>query len=237
MSKVKKKICLVCCRSGSVGIKNKNLRNFFGKPILYWLSKELKKTKIFDQLILSTDSKKIANLGKRFGFHIPGLRPKYLSTSKSNVFDTHRYIFNKMNLNDNNSIVCVINNSPFIKSQIIKKTFKEYKKNKENFIVHLAREIDYDQIFYRQCKKINGKLKHLYKRELINSKINRAQIEKIYFNLGEIRWAKIKYLSNFKRYNKYLAKKGNKFILINSKKYIDLNTMNDFNEAKKIFRP
>ena len=49
-------IALICCRSGSKGIKNKNLKKFSGKPILNWISKEIKKTKIFDSVILSSDS-------------------------------------------------------------------------------------------------------------------------------------------------------------------------------------
>ena len=35
------------------------------------------------------------------------------------------------------------------------------------------------------------------------------------------------------RYNENLDKRGNKFILIDNKKYIDLNTMKDLNKAKK----
>jgi CMP-N,N'-diacetyllegionaminic acid synthase len=227
----------VCCRSGSIGIKDKNLRNLAGKPILYWLARELKKTNLFDKIVLSTDSKKIAKLGSQLGFHIPGLRPKYLSTGQSNVFDTHKFVFKKMDLNDDNSIVCIVNNNPFIKSEMIKKTYKKFIQFNKKFIVHLAHEIDSDQIFYRQCKNKKGILKYLFKNELIKSKINRNQIEKIYINLGEIRWAKINYLSSFKKYKDNLAEKGNKFILIDRKRYIDLNTIDDFNNAKNLFRP
>lgn len=233
--KKKKILCLVCCRLGSKGVPNKNLRKFHGKPILYWLSKELRKSNLFDSWILSTDSKKIAELGKKLGFYIPGLRPKSLSTGKTNVFDVHRYIFQKMNLNDKNSIVCVINNNPFISAKMINKTYKKFIQFKKKFIVHLAHQVGSDQIYYRQCVNIKKTLVHLFKKDLINSKINRNELNKIYVNLGDIRWSKLKYLENFKKYNQNIAKNGNKFIFINKEDYVDINSMRDFKIAEYLF--
>ena len=48
-------VCLVCCRGESKGIKNKNIKSFNGKPLLYWISKSINKSKIFDKIYLSTD--------------------------------------------------------------------------------------------------------------------------------------------------------------------------------------
>ena len=69
-------ICLVCCRGGSKGIKNKNIKIFHGKPLLYWISRSIKKSKIFNKVYLSTDSPKIARIGKNLGFNVPNMRPK-----------------------------------------------------------------------------------------------------------------------------------------------------------------
>ena len=122
------KICLICCRGGSKTIKNKNIKKFLGKPLLHWSLENILKSKIFDRVILSTDSKKIANCAKKFNVEIPGLRPKNLSTSTSHQFDTHKYIFKKLNIDDNNSIVCVYNNNPFLKPNLIKKALIYLKK-------------------------------------------------------------------------------------------------------------
>ena len=64
---------------------------------------------IFDQLILSTDNKKIADVGRKLGFFVPGLRPKILARDSSNQFDTHDYIFKSLKITDDNSLVCVVN--------------------------------------------------------------------------------------------------------------------------------
>ena len=67
-------IALICFRSGSKGIKNKNLKNF-QKTNFKLDFKGNKKTKIFDSVILSSDSPKICNLGNKLGM-LTDLRPK-----------------------------------------------------------------------------------------------------------------------------------------------------------------
>ena len=125
---MKNKICLICCRGGSKTIKNKNIKNFVGKPLLSWILEEAIKSKIFDKIILSTDSTKIKKIGEKYNILIPGLRPKNLAKSNSDQFETHKFIFKKLNINDENSVVCVLNNNPFIKSNLIKKKAIKYSK-------------------------------------------------------------------------------------------------------------
>ena len=54
----KKIVCIIPARSGSKGIKNKNIINLKGKPLIYWTIKLAKKVKFFDRVIVSTNSKK-----------------------------------------------------------------------------------------------------------------------------------------------------------------------------------
>ena len=60
-----KVIALVPCRGNSKGIKNKNLVNFFGKPLMYWTIKQLKDCKIIEEIYVTSDSKKILNYAKK----------------------------------------------------------------------------------------------------------------------------------------------------------------------------
>ena len=146
------RICLICCRGGSKTIKNKNIKKFSGKPLIHRSLENILKSKIFDRIILSTDSKKIANSVRNFDIEIPGLRPKNLSTSSSHQFDTHKFIFKKLNINDKNSIVCVYNNNPFIKPNLIKKSYELYKKNKFKGLVVDSVKVDGDYIALKQYK-------------------------------------------------------------------------------------
>ena len=54
-----KTIAIITARSGSSGIKNKNIKMINNKPLIYYTIKFAKKLKFIDKLIFSTDSKKI----------------------------------------------------------------------------------------------------------------------------------------------------------------------------------
>mgnify|MGYP000492317195 CR=1 FL=1 len=69
-------------RGGSQGLKNKNLKIINGKPLMYYTIKQAVKSKIFDHIVVSTDSKKIATLSKKYGAECWFLRQKKLSTDK-----------------------------------------------------------------------------------------------------------------------------------------------------------
>ena len=73
-------LCVICARSGSKGIKNKNLLNFFGKPLILHTLEQAKKIKKFTNIVVSTDSKKISKVvGKDYAWF---LRSKSLSGDK-----------------------------------------------------------------------------------------------------------------------------------------------------------
>jgi N-acylneuraminate cytidylyltransferase len=230
------KIALVCCRAGSKGVKNKNIKLFNGKPLLWWTAKSIIDSKLFNKVYLSTDSSKIAKIGIKLGFIVPGLRPKRLAQDNSDVFETHKYFFKKNNIDDNNSIVCIINNNPFISANIIKKSFRIFKKKKYRIIVMLARDIDTDQIFYRQFFLKNSLLFPLFKKQLTNSKINRNVSRSIMSNIGDLRWGKPSQLKNFKEFNNTIVKNGFNFIKINDAYYQDINTNEDWKIAQNKFR-
>ena len=75
-------LCTVCARGGSKGIKNKNIKKLFNKPLILHTLLQAKKSRIFDKIIVSTDSNKIINISKRKVDYIVK-RPKKLSTAKA----------------------------------------------------------------------------------------------------------------------------------------------------------
>ena len=58
----KENICIIPARGGSKRIPRKNLKSFFGKPIIYYVIKNIKDTNFFDKIVVSTDDLKIAPL-------------------------------------------------------------------------------------------------------------------------------------------------------------------------------
>ena len=56
-------------------------------------------SKLISKVLVLTDSKKIAEISKKYGASVPFLRPKYLAKDNSNVVDTYLYFLKKMKLN------------------------------------------------------------------------------------------------------------------------------------------
>ncbi len=231
-----KKIALVCCRGGSKGIPKKNIKLFNSKPLLYWTYNNIKNSKLFDNIFLSTDSNEIAKIAKKIGFEVPGLRPSKLAKDNSDVFETHKYFFKKHSINNKNSLVCIINNNPFISSTLIVKTFKKFKESKFKNITMCAIQVDTDQAFFRQSTIKKNKLFPLFKTNLKKAKINRQNQKILFFNTGDLRWGKPSVLDNYKKFNIEISKNGFRFVEIKKENYQDLNNYNDWKIAEKKFK-
>ena len=55
-------IAIIPARLGSKRLRQKNIKNFFGKPIIFYSIEAAKKTKIFDKIIVSTESEKLKRI-------------------------------------------------------------------------------------------------------------------------------------------------------------------------------
>ena len=86
-------------KKNSQGLKNKNIKKFNGKPLIYWPIKAAKECKLIDYTIVTTDSNEIMNLSKKYGANAPFIRPKVLAKSTSKIYDviihTLNYLSNK----------------------------------------------------------------------------------------------------------------------------------------------
>ena len=126
------KICLIPARSGSKRIKNKNLINLAGKPIIFYSINEAINSKIFDKVIVTTDSEKIARTARMFGAETPFIRPKKISNDKATDLDVLKH-FNKFSKKNEIKIdyLCYLYPTAFlINKKILKYSFDVLKKNK-----------------------------------------------------------------------------------------------------------
>ena len=76
----KKIIAVIPAKGNSRAIPKKNIVKILGKPLIYYTIKEAKRSKLIDDLVVSTDSKQISKISKKYGAKAPFLRPKHLST-------------------------------------------------------------------------------------------------------------------------------------------------------------
>lgn len=80
-------IAIVPARSGSKGIKDKNIIDFCGFPLMAYSIMTARMCEFINHVIVSTDSEVYAEIAKQYGAEVPFLRPKDISGSASQDID------------------------------------------------------------------------------------------------------------------------------------------------------
>ena len=118
-------IALICARGNSRGIKDKNLLKFKKTTLLGNAIKQAFQSRYINQVIVSTDSKKIAKEAIKHKAKVPFLRPKKLATSFSPEIDTWRHAVKFLNKKkDIDLIVSIPTTSPLRKVNDINNCIK-----------------------------------------------------------------------------------------------------------------
>lgn len=87
-------LAIIPARSGSKGIIDKNIREINNKPLMAYTLEACKRSGIFDDIVVSTDSVKYAEIAERFGASVPFLRPKELATDQASSNDVILQVIN-----------------------------------------------------------------------------------------------------------------------------------------------
>jgi CMP-N,N'-diacetyllegionaminic acid synthase len=89
-------IAIIPARGGSKGVPKKNIKIFNGYPLIYWTIKEALSARNITKVIVSTDSKEIADIAVNFGADVPFLRPKELAEDNSIAIDAYIFTIDKL---------------------------------------------------------------------------------------------------------------------------------------------
>ncbi len=125
-----KRLAIIPARGGSKRIKNKNLKFFCGKPLIYYSIKALQQSDIFSKIHVSSDSNKILNYSNKLKIKTDFRRPKYLADDKTDINKVLKYVVSKYKSLDKiyDEVWLVFPNNPFITKKIIIDCSKAYKK-------------------------------------------------------------------------------------------------------------
>lgn len=165
-------LATICMRKGSKGIPNKNLIKINNKPLLYFTIKQALNSKIFDEVIVSTDSQKIANLSNSYGAKCWFIRPKYLSDDNSAKIPAIRHALLKSEKYFDKKFDTIVDldaSSPLRTVNDIKNAYQKFSKEKKNNLitVNQSRKNPYFNIIEYQGKKLQivKKYKYLTRRQ------------------------------------------------------------------------
>jgi len=231
MKKLFNIICVITARSGSKGLKNKNIRKLKGLPLLAHTILAAKKSKMLTRVILSTDSKLYAKIGKKFGAEVPFIRPKKLATAKAHHPDVVNHALKFVEQNDQTRfdyVVMLQPTSPFRKSKHINEAIKKFLKESNESLISVKKQ-DYPPwwLFALKKKKLSQFL-NFKKQNVFN--LERQEFPKLYRPNGAIYVSKRDVLFS----GNLINPKSCGYYVMDEKDSIDIDNLIDLKVAENI---
>ena len=129
-------------RANSQKIKNKNLIDLNKKPLMSYTIISALNSKLFENIVVSSDSKKIQKLSKKFGAEVIFSRPKKLSTNyvpKLTVIKHAVMMSEKHYKKKYDYVIDLDVTAPYRDANDIKKAFKKFQKSKKDMLVSVTK--------------------------------------------------------------------------------------------------
>ena len=222
-------VAIIPARGGSKRIPRKNVKNFFGKPIIGWTINIVKKSKIFDKIIVSTNDKRIASIAKKYNAEVPFNRPSRLAGNKSSTSDVviHAISWLQKKGYKPKEVCCIYPTSSLMQVNDLKDSFKDLKSGKWEYVFSAT---TFDYSIYRAIKNNKKKQLGMVFPKLYN---NRSQdLQEAYHDAGQFYWGSVKTWLNKKK----IFGKNSKMTLLPRWRVQDVDDMYDWKKAEIIFR-
>jgi len=227
MKKKIKRLALIPARLGSKRIKKKNIKLFCGNPMISFPITELKKSKIFDKVFVSTEDNLVKKISEKFGASVDFLRNKKLAKDNTplnlvieNVvheFEKRGQVFEE--------IWMVYACNPLLKAKDIISANKAFQKTKKLYPMMSMKEFEVPIEWAFEKKKDFFKSidhKNLFK--------DSKKIKKKYYECASFIIYHKKHLANHKNYFNFYG------YLMNNAHAIDIDNLNDWQHALKLYK-
>jgi N-acylneuraminate cytidylyltransferase len=220
-------IAVVPARGGSKRIHRKNIKPFLGTPILGRVLEELKASKIFSSIVVSTDDLEISDLSKKFGADIVLRRPLELSDDHTGIKEVvmHTITHHDLKRLDFDEVVCVLPTSVFVSSNLLLDSLNKFREGNNSSLVSV---LEYPHPIQRSLVSAGDGYLTLKNPEY--AEIRTQDLEKSYYDAAQFYWAtRDRWLSAGSILNKSTP------YILEGWEAIDIDTESDWIFAEKLF--
>lgn len=119
-------IAIIPARGGSKRIPRKNIRNFFGKPIIAYSIETALKSQLFDEVMVSTEDEEIALIAKKCGAKVPFLRSKQNADDVASTVDVLEEVLESYKSKESKNFefaCCIYPCAPLLRAEHLKQSF------------------------------------------------------------------------------------------------------------------
>lgn len=133
-------LAIITARSGSKGIKDKNIKLLNGKPLMAYTIESARKSQFIDEVMVSTDSEVYAAIAKEYGAEVPFLRSRETSTDTASSKDVILEVLSEYNKRGKryDQFVMLQPTSPLRTEQNIDRAFQLYWEKKADSVVSVC---------------------------------------------------------------------------------------------------
>ncbi len=203
-----KKIAIIPARGGSKRIPKKNIRDFLGKPIIAYSIEAAIKSKIFDEVMVSTDSEEIAEIAKKYGAKVPFFRTKESANDFATLTQVVKEVLDnyKKEGKEFDYACMILSTAPFVTEDKLKKAYEILEEKDVDSVFAVT---EYSFPIQRSLKIENGYLKMRWPE---NMNVRSQDLEKTYHDAGQFYFFNVK---EFYNQNKVYMEKSYPIILDN----------------------
>lgn len=114
-------VAIITARGGSKRIPKKNIKEFMGKPMLAYAIESAKKSEIFSEVMVSTDSEEIADVARKYGATVPFMRSEKTSNDFATTYDVLEEVIDEYKKigQSFDTICCIYPCVPFLSSKTL----------------------------------------------------------------------------------------------------------------------
>lgn len=213
-------IAIIPARSGSKRIKDKNIKEFCGKPIIAYAINSALESSIFDKVIVSTNSTNIAEIAKAYGAKVPHLRSEDLSDDYTSTLDVISYEAEHLKLASDDIVCCIYATTPLLQVQFLQMGLERLKK---------------DSYLFSACEFSPNPLRGFYIKgggiKLVREDLELARtqdLEELYYDAGQFYFGYAKLFLD----KKPIFSEDSTPMVLPSKYVLDINTHDDWEIAE-----
>jgi len=179
------RVAIIPARGGSKRIPRKNIKYFFGKPMLAWSIEAAIKSRCFDQIICTTDDDEIANIAQEYGAETPFVRPKDLSDDHIGTIPViaHAVEYLQSNGNKIELACCIYATAPFIQPIDLQNSLEQMQNNDLDYCFS---ETSYPFPIQRSIRLTSNKRCMMLQPEMFQKRSQ--DLEEVYHDAGQFYW-------------------------------------------------
>lgn len=222
------KIAVIPARGGSQRIPRKNIRDFFGKPIIAYSIEQALFSELFDHVIVSTDDEDIAEVALEYGAEVPFLRPAELADeySGTNAVVKHAIEWYQEQGKIISLACCIYATAPFIRQKDLLEGHDKLISSEKDFAFSVT---NYPFPIQRALRINNNDGLDAFWPEYINSRSQ--DLEEAFHDAAQFYWGRAEaFLREVVMYSKASIP-----VILPRSKVQDIDTLEDWENAELLY--